>query len=144
MAGILYDSSIFIDSFRRDDYSLLLSRNVDVDGKMLPVYFSAVVLSELLAGARDAQPRKFLAKVERQYQTLRRLVVPTKNDWSISGQILLKIGEKHGFEQIKRSRMTNDCLIAMSARRLGLTVVTTNIRDFQMISEFRPFEFLEV
>lgn len=144
MPGLLYDSSVFIDAFRRGDFSLLLSRNAAVDGKVLTVYLSAVVLSELLAGAVDAKSQKLLAKLERQYQTLGRLVVPTKNDWSMSGQILLKVGQAHGFEQIKRSRMSNDCLIATSARRLGLIVVTTNIRDFQMISGFRPFEIIRV
>lgn len=143
MTGLLYDSSVFIDSFRRDDFSLLLSRRASVDGKVLTVYLSAVALSELYAGAIHARPRKLLKKVESQFTTLNRLIVPTKSDWSISGQILMKIGQKHGFEQIKRSRMTNDCLIAMSARRLGLTVATTNIHDFQMIAEFGSFTLLQ-
>lgn len=139
MGGIFYDSSVYIDSFRQGDVSLLLTRNSEIEGEFLPVYLSAVVLSELFAGAVDKRTGKLLSKLESDFQSIGRIVAPTKNDWSLSGQILLKIGQKHGFEKIKRSRMTNDCLIATSARRLGLTVATTNVRDFEMISDIRPF-----
>ncbi len=32
-----------------------------------------------------------------------------------------------------------DALIAMSAGRLGITVITANARDFAKLGEFRPF-----
>ncbi len=137
MGGLLYDSSVYIDSFRRGDTSLLLARQASVKGKLLPVYLSSVVLSELFAGAVDPRAKKLLLKVENDFQAIGRIIAPNKNDWSLSGQTLLKIGQKHGFEKIKLSRMTNDCLIAISARRFGLTVATTNVRNFEVISEFQ-------
>ncbi len=36
---------------------------------------------------------------------------------------------------------TNDALIAMSASRLGIRIVTANERDFRRLAEFRSFQW---
>jgi len=41
-----------------------------------------------------------------------------------------------------KGRLTNDALIAMSAGRLGITVITANGRDFGTLAEFRAVMFL--
>jgi predicted nucleic acid-binding protein len=38
----------------------------------------------------------------------------------------------------------NDVLIALSARSIGATVVTSNARDFAAIREIRPFKLTVV
>jgi len=35
----------------------------------------------------------------------------------------------------------NDALIAMSAARLGIAVITANAREFLRLAEFRPFQW---
>lgn len=139
MNGVILDSSVFIDSIRKGDLTVFSSRRFDIEGRSFVVYLSAVVLQELHAGATDRVSKKFLAKLENAFAKAGRLLVPDLADWRIAGQILLRIGQKHGFEMIRRSRMTNDCLIAMTARRLGLGLVTGNVKDFQLIADFRPF-----
>jgi predicted nucleic acid-binding protein len=57
---------------------------------------------------------------------------------------LALVCQKHGFETVKQARMTGDCLIAMTAARNGLTVVTRNADDFEVIAEFRRFEWQKV
>jgi len=37
--------------------------------------------------------------------------------------------------------LTNDALLAMSAGRLGITVITANARDFGKLAEFRRFQW---
>jgi predicted nucleic acid-binding protein len=37
--------------------------------------------------------------------------------------------------------LTNDALIAMSAARQGITVLTTNERDFARLNRFHPFKW---
>jgi predicted nucleic acid-binding protein len=37
--------------------------------------------------------------------------------------------------------LTNDALIAMSAGRVGITVITANERDFSRLAEFRIFQW---
>jgi len=50
------------------------------------------------------------------------------------------LAAKYDYEQIGQGRLTNDALIAMSAGRSGITVITTNARDFIRLAEFRPFD----
>ena len=47
----------------------------------------------------------------------------------------------HGHERIGRARLTNDALIAMSAARQGITVVTANVKDFALLASLRPFRY---
>jgi predicted nucleic acid-binding protein len=37
--------------------------------------------------------------------------------------------------------LTNDALIAMSAARAGITIITANARDFRRLAEFRSFHW---
>jgi predicted nucleic acid-binding protein len=109
-----------------------------------PLWLSAVVLEELYVGALDAKLKKILEKFEKNFENINRLLVPNKTDWTICGQVLAMIGSKYGFDLVKRARMTNDCLIAMSARRNGFKVFTHNADDFKIISEFRSFDWEEI
>ena len=45
-----------------------------------------------------------------------------------------------GYRVGKSGSLVNDVLIALSARSIGATVVTNNMRDFAAIREVRPFE----
>jgi predicted nucleic acid-binding protein len=42
----------------------------------------------------------------------------------------------YGYEKIGRGRLTNGALIAMSAARLNIKVITANARDFGRLAEF--------
>jgi predicted nucleic acid-binding protein len=44
-------------------------------------------------------------------------------------------------EYIRYYHEDRDALIAMSAARLGITVITANVRDFMRLAEFRPFQW---
>ena len=59
----------------------------------------------------------------------------------MAGQVLARVGEKYGYEQVGRTRMTNDALIAITAARHGFTVLTKNATDFEKIAEFWPFRW---
>lgn len=144
MAGVLYDSSVYIDELRFDDSVILSSRSQMIGNVRVPVHLSSVVLAELYTGASNPIAHKFISKLESDFDKSNRLIVPNKSDWILTGKILSKIGTKYGFEKIGRSRMTNDCLIAVSAARSGLTLLTRNVKDFKIISEFRPFQFDQI
>ena len=62
-------------------------------------------------------------------------------DWTQTGRVLSRLAAKYDYERIGKGRLTNDALIAMSAARLGITVVTANARDFKRLAEFRPFHW---
>lgn len=146
MSGILFDTSVYISALRRGDVSILSSRSAARRGEAQdrPLWLSVVVLEELLVGARDGRMKKLLAHLERDFERVGRLLVPLQSDWTTSGQVLALIGEKYGYEEVGRARMTNDALIAMSATRYGIAVQTMNDEDYRKIAEFRPFEWERV
>jgi predicted nucleic acid-binding protein len=143
MSGILFDTSVYIAAFRQGNAAVLQLRRTSRagDNRSQPLWLSAVVLSELLIGVMDRQSQKALLRMEREFSKIDRLVVPLQSDWRLAGEILAEIGRKYGYEQVGRARMTNDALIAMSAGRRGLTVLTKNADDFRKIAEFRPFKW---
>jgi predicted nucleic acid-binding protein len=65
--------------------------------------------------------------------------VPNLKDCVQTGKILALKAAKYDFERIGKGRLTNDALIAMSAARTGITVITANARDFEKLAEFRQF-----
>jgi predicted nucleic acid-binding protein len=92
----------------------LSQRNISEENGLSSLWLSAVVLEELYAGASNKKSVKTLNKFEKEFTQINRLLVPNKTDWSISGQILNKIGNKYGFEKIRKARLTNDTVLAMS------------------------------
>jgi predicted nucleic acid-binding protein len=137
MPPILFDSSIYITALRmRDDAKLSLRRIAA--GEL--VWLSAVALEELYAGV-TTRDREVVERLERDFDRARRILVPNLGDWTQTGKVLARLAAKYDYEQIGRGRLTNDALIAMSAGRMGITVVTANPRDFSKLAEFRPFQW---
>ncbi len=135
MTPVLFDSSIYITALRRGGNAALL---VQRWAEQSPLWLSSVVLEELYAGARPNGIR-IVEKLERDFEKAKRLLVPSLTDWTDAGKILARVAQKYGYERIGQARLTNDALIAMSAARVGITVLTANQRDFARLAEFRPF-----
>lgn len=141
--GIIFDTSIYIRSLRQGNTNVLDLRQASkaTEKKTFPLYLSAVVLEELYVGASDKKAQKALERLEKDFTKIKRLLVPNQSDWAVAGQILNLIGEKYGFEQVGKARLTNDALLAMNIARNGLTLQTANAKDFAKIVEFRPFKW---
>ena len=137
MPAVLFDSSFYIAALRSAETAAMGLRRIS---KGEPLWLSAVVLEELYAGA-DARGRRAIERLERDFERAGRIVVPNLSDWTQAGQILAKLAAKHDYEQIGRGRLTNDALIAASAGRLGIAVITANARDFAKLGEFLPFRW---
>ena len=75
----------------------------------------------------------------RELLDARRILVPNLTDWAQTGKVLARLAAEYGYEEIGQTRLTNDALIAMSAARQGMTVLTTNERDFARLNHFHPF-----
>jgi tRNA(fMet)-specific endonuclease VapC len=107
-------------------------------------HFSSVVAQELLAGARSLQHRRQAGKFYRPFERAGRLITPDHNMWKEVGEIVARLlTELPGWGTKLRGGVLNDLLIALSARRIGATVVTRNGEDFLLIRRFSRFE-LEV
>ena len=134
---VLFDSSVYIEALRSGgDTPLLMQRWAGES----PIWLSSVVLEELYAGAGPAVV-PLLEKMERDFGGVKRVLTPDSKDWVRVGKILARIGQKYGYEQTGKSWLTNDTLIATSAARHGITVITANRRDFARLAEFCPLQW---
>jgi len=134
---VLFDSSIYITALRIGDDAALSLRRIAAGE---PIWLSAVVLEELYAGV-TLRNRQAVERLEHDFDRARRILVPNLGDWTQTGNVLARLTAKYNYEQIGKGRLTNDALIAMSAGRMGITVVTANSRDFSKLAEFRPFRW---
>jgi len=135
MQPVLFDSSIYITALRTGEKTALALRRLAANS---PVWLSSVVLEELYAGV-SVHDRHFVERLERDFDRAKRVLVPNLSDWTQTGKVLSQLAAKYDYEKIGRGRLTNDALIAMSAGRLGITLITANGRDFSKLAEFRPF-----
>ncbi len=126
---ITFDTNIFIGRKPR-----LFPRNF---------YLSSIVLTELQAGAQDASDLKNLEASRFLSESLGQFVVPDRDDWWEAGKALQRLsqqskrenfGSTPRFSPEERQRMFNDCLLAVSCRRAGVTIITDNLKDFERIS----------
>lgn len=136
MQPVLFDTSIYITALRLGPEATLGLRRIVASG---PVWLSSVVLEELYAGV-SKRSRQVVERLERDFQRARRILVPNLTDWTQTGKVLALLAT-YDYEQVGKGRLTNDSLIAMSAGRLGITVLTANARDFAKLAEFRPFRW---
>ena len=137
MSSALFDSSIYIRAMRRGDEAILSLRRLSADA---PLWLSAVVLEELYAGVLGRGLR-IVEQMEQDFAGVRRILTPNLGDWIVAGKVIARLADKYDYEQIGRGRLTNDALIATSAGRQGIRVITTNERDFRRLAEFRPFQW---
>ena len=137
MNPILYDSSAYIAALRGGAQAAAVVRRFAGNA---PVWLSAVVLEELYAGANKSATR-MVERLEHDFGRAKRILVPTQSDWTGAGRLLGLLAVKYDYEQIGRGRLSNDALIAMSARRMGITVITANARDFARLAQIRNFRW---
>lgn len=137
MQPLLFDTSIYITALRMADEAALNLRRI---ARGAPLWLSSVVLEELYAGV-SGRNRNAVERFERDFDRAGRILVPNLKDWTQTGKALALVAAKYDYEQIGKGRLTNDALIAMSAGRLGITVITANARDFGKLAEFRPFHW---
>ena len=137
MESALFDSSVYITALRIEDEGPLYLRRTS---EGVAIWLSSVVLEELYAGA-GARSLRVLERLQRDFDRARRILVPNLSDWAQTGKVLARLAAKYGYELVGKRRLTNDALIAVSASRVGITVITANARDFGKLAEFRHFQW---
>ena len=138
MGPVLLDTSIYITALRAGEDAVLKLRRFTPGA---PVWLSSVVLEELHAGVKPRDSR-IVERLERDFDKAGRMLVPNLSDWTLTGKLLARLASKYDYEQIGQARLTNDALVAMSAGRRGITIITANERDFGRLAQFHPFQWL--
>jgi predicted nucleic acid-binding protein len=137
MKFALFDTSVYITALRSGNDATLSLRQASGNAVL---WLSAVVLQELYAGA-DERQRRVVEQMGQNFERAKRIVVPNLSDWTVTGRVLAQVANKYGFEEIGRSRLTNDALIAINAGRMGIRVLTSNVKDYRRLAEFRDFQW---
>lgn len=106
-------------------------------------FFSCVVYTELITAADEKESRAYTATWKRAIRESR-IVEPNRDDWLQSARTLHRLAQGRKQDAGGRSparssqakqELFADVLIAVSARRQGVAVVTDD-RDFQAIKRF--------
>jgi predicted nucleic acid-binding protein len=128
------------------DTSVIISRKpTGLPGKSGNFLWSAVVLMELTASAKDDSQRKVYERLFHQYSEDNSLIVPNEDDWFLASRILYLLSQdrrRSNKGMLKRlhpgasQRMALDVLMAVSARRWKAVVVTENWQDFKAIQRY--------
>jgi predicted nucleic acid-binding protein len=126
----VFDTSVYIEDFRTGRFARQILESTFVPR------CSAVVLHELLRGARTPVERQFVRDLRRHC----RVVTPTERHWIDAAEILAQIKDREGYDAGKIRDLGFDVLIALSVRSIGATLVTCNEADFRAIGRHVRFE----
>jgi len=137
MAKHLIDADVYIDFLQSGRFHDEITR---IYAQHTPgIYFSSVVIEELLAGAISPVERKNVEALYMPFERAGRIVAPTHANWKETGDLLARIFAEQLSYRSKLPHIVADCLIAMSARAIGATVYTRNRQDFELIRRFLHF-----
>ena len=138
MERVIFDTDLYIDWLQaglREE--LLLTRT-------FLRHMSTVVLLELRAGAFTPAAIRAVDNLFDTFSRTRRLLTPTPETFRQAGAVLATMQRRVGYDVKRRTRLVNDCLIALSSRQVGATVFTHNGRDFEAIRRITPFKLVVV
>ncbi len=138
MRKFVLDTNVFIHAIRSPEARRELA---DWQRRMAPyIYQHAVVVSELLVGAKDDATRerwhdRWVAPAER----LNRVLVPRYGAWLRASRIVTRLVEAgHVSPGGVKPSFYNDCLLAATSREDGHAIVTHNRADFELIARVEP------
>lgn len=113
-------------------------------GTHLPfTYLHATVAQELMLGGLDASARRQVRDAYlRPFETRGRVVVPSYQAWVRSGELVASLIQRGDISAGGFTRsFLNDALLAASCREFGLTLITSNTRDFARLRQVERFDF---
>jgi len=82
--------------------------------------------------------KKFVDHLSKNLQ----VIAPNEREWAESGRIVNRMAVSKGYDTHKTREIHFDVLIALSARRMGATVITCNGADFTAVQAFSTFNLI--
>jgi predicted nucleic acid-binding protein len=124
---VLLDTNVFIDYLRTDLYADWIFGGVN----NIIRFLSSVVLMELRIGADTVRRQRAVDRIEAAFPTSR-LIAPLPLLFDRAGRLFRTLhGDGSGLDD--RLGPVNDLLIALTARQIGATVLTSNVEEFRQI-----------
>jgi predicted nucleic acid-binding protein len=138
-ARYVFDTNVYIQCMLNREFAL---RHADSYSSYLPAtFFSSVVAQELLVGCTDELATRRVQNFLSPFERVGRIVNPAYGDWKEAARIVVRIGMRRKDLRSKKVALVNDAMIALSCRRIGATLVTLNIQDFETLRRFTSFRF---
>lgn len=134
---VVFDTGVYIDLFNRG-----LHRG-EFDGLQKITYLAHPVLHELWLGARGRREVRHLERFCSAFLRLKRLIAPLPATQLRIGRVCRSL-RAAGKLDPRQPRLYNDVCIALLARQIGATVVTTNPVDFEQIARHVDFRYRSV
>ena len=129
---VLLDTNVFIDYLRTDRYADWIFGGVS----NIIRFLSSVVLMELRIGADTLRRQRVVDRIQAAFPASR-LFAPLPLLFDQAGQLFRTLhGNGSGLDD--RLGPVNDLLIALTARQIGATVLTSNVEDFQRVARHLP------
>ncbi len=105
-------------------------------------FHSSVCVAELTTGIGNADPKHpgWTAKRDHYFELIRtipehRLLLPDEEIWAEAGLIAGTLARIQGFQRHRRKECLNDALIYLSAAKAGISVLTGNRDEFDLIQQ---------
>lgn len=133
MRRALIDTNIYVDWINDGLYEDVLFRRDGV------TYLSGIVVMELYAGAFAERERRLIRRLVSTFARPGRIVIPAEALYEDAGHVLRNLQASEDYDLSVTRGLSNDVLIALSARAIGATVITQNERHFAAIRRIRPF-----
>ena len=135
---VLLDTNVLIAFFRdpaaREAFDAQSTRPL--------LFLSSVVAMELFAGCRTHRQQSAFRAFVKPFEKAGRLVTPDHPALLEAGRVLAQLGAA-GIGAAHLRQITNDVIIAVSAARAGIAVVTLNAQDFRRIEKYTPVRWME-
>jgi predicted nucleic acid-binding protein len=137
LGKLLYDTTVYIDILQ-DHFPAggdAVIRGVDA-------YHSTVTEAELIFAIGRLDPKhpetaentkKISAVIDKR--PTHRTLSPDESIWRDAGTMTGMLTRLQGYSGPDRQRLLNDALIFCTARKFGLTVLTRNIHDFDLLQQ---------
>ena len=136
MRHVVIDTNIYVDWINRGRHERVLFERGIVK------HLSAVVLMELRAGAFSPGDRRLLQRLQATFESVGRILTPSQGVFAEAGDTLRRLQSERDYNVAASRSITNDVLIALSARSIGATVITQNERDYRAIQAVTPFRLV--
>jgi len=107
-------------------------------------YLHATVAQELMLGALTPAGRRQVREAYmRPFEARGRVITPSYQAWIRSGELVAALVQRGVLSPGGFTRsFLNDALLASSCRELGLTLITSNTRDFARLRLVERFEYV--
>ena len=133
----LLDTNVLIAFFRNPQ----LREAFEVRAERPLLFMSSIVAMELFAGCRTRRQQSALAAFHKPFEKAGRLITPDHAALLEAGRVLAGLGID-GIAKAHLRQISNDVVIAVTAARAGVVVITENARDFSRIEKWSTVRWM--